>query len=101
MELLNTYSTARVNTNTYNLTYTFPDNCNAVVSHKDGVYYVKITLKKGQTQPSAICVTDNIICDQCDGVIEVQFVQQDYDLIECTYGNGTSTKPSVKIFING
>ncbi len=101
MELLGTYSTARVNTNTYNLTYTFPENCNAVVNHKDGIYFVKISLKKGQTQPSAIYVTDNIICDGCDGIVEVQFVQQNYDPIECAYGDGTSTKPSVKIFING
>lgn len=103
MELLGTYSTARINTNSYSLTFSFPDNCNALVSHKDGVYGVIIKLNKGQTQPSSNYVTDNVICEQYNGVIEIQFVQQNYNPIgdDDIIGNGTLTKPKLKILIDG
>ncbi|UPQ79519.1 hypothetical protein M0M57_01465 [Flavobacterium azooxidireducens] len=101
MELLGTYSTARINTNSYNLTFSFPDNCNAIVSHKDGVYSVAINLNKGQTQPSSNYITDNIICNQYNGCIEIQFVQQNFNPIGGDWGDGNSTKPKVKIFVNG
>jgi hypothetical protein len=100
MELLGTYSTARIDTNSYNLTFSFPDNCTAVVSHKDGVYSVAINFKKGQTQPSSNYITDNVICNQFNGCIEIKFIQQNYNPIVGDNGNGTSTRPSVKIFIN-
>ena len=101
MELLGTYSTARINTDSYNLTYTFPDNCNAILTHKDGVYTVAIKLKKGQIQPSTNYITDNVICNQYNGVIEIQFLQQNFNEIGGDWGDGTSTKPKVKIFVNG
>ncbi|RAR48937.1 hypothetical protein [Flavobacterium lacus] len=102
MELLGTYSTARINTNSYNLTYSFPDNCNAVVSNKEGVYCVTINFKKGQTKPSSNYISDNVICEDYNGVIEIQFVQQNYNPIGNgdDNGNGTSTKPKVKIYVN-
>lgn len=101
MELLGTYSTSRIDTNSYNLTYSYPENCNVVVSHKDGLYSVAINLKKGQTQPSSKYVTENEICNQLNGIIEIQFIQQNYNPIGGDFGDGTSTKPKVKIFVNG
>lgn len=101
MELLGTYSTARIDTNSYNLTFSFPDNCNAVVSHKDGVYSVAVNLKKGQTQPSSNYVTDNVICNQYEGCIEIKFVQQNFNPIGGDWGDGTATKPKMKILIDG
>lgn len=103
MELLGTYSTARINTNSYNLTFNYPDNCIALVSDKNGLYSIAISLKKGETKPSLNYITDNVICNQYDGCIEIQFVQQNYKLIGNgdDNGNGTATKPKMKIFING
>jgi hypothetical protein len=101
MELLGTYSTARIDTNSYNLTYSFPDNCNAIVTDKNGFYSIAISLKKGQTKPSSNYISDDIICNQYNGAIEIQFVQQNYDPIGDDWGDGTSTKPKVKIFVNG
>lgn len=101
MELLGTYSTARIDTNNYNLTYTFPDNCDAIVSSKQGIYFVAISLKKGETKPSSNFITDKVICNQYNGCIEIQFVQQNYNPIGGDWGDGTSTKPKLKIFVNG
>ena len=72
MELLGTYSTVRIDTNSYNLTYSFPDNCNAIVTDKNGFYSVAISLKKGQTKPSSNYISDDIICNQYNGAIEVK-----------------------------
>ena len=101
MELLGTYSTARINTNSYNLTFSFPDNCNAVVTQKDGLYSVAINFNKGQTQPSSNYITDNVICNQYEGCIEIQFIQQNYNPIGDDNGDGNSTKPRMKILVDG
>lgn len=98
MELLATYSVTRIDTNSYNLVFSFPDNCNFNVSHKDGVYSITITLKKGQTQPSQNYVTENIICTQYNGCIDIQFIQQlvPQGNLEAEMAN----KPRMKISIN-
>jgi hypothetical protein len=101
MELLGTYLTERANTDNYKLTYYFPDNCDTNFTQKDGVYAVEIKLKKGQTQPSTNYISDTINCTQYNGVIEIVFVQQNYDPIGGDWGDGTSTKPKVSIHING
>jgi hypothetical protein len=101
MELLSTYLTERVNKDNYKLTYYFPDNCDTSFSQKDGVYAVEIKLKKGQTQPSTNYISDTINCTQYNGQIEIVFVQQIYNPKEDGWGDGTATKPKMKIFVNG
>jgi hypothetical protein len=101
MELLGTYLTERANTDNYKLTYYFPDNCDTNFTQKNGVYAIEIKLKKGQTQPSTNYISDTINCSQYNGEIEIIFVQQIYDPLVESWGDGTATKPKVKIFVNG
>lgn len=100
MELLSTYSVKRIDTNTYELTFDYPDNCTAVVTEKGGVYSITIFLKKGETNPSSNYISETIICKEFDGCIEIQFIQQNIDE-NGEYGVKTATKPSIKIHTNG
>ncbi|MEZ4837963.1 hypothetical protein [Flavobacterium sp.] len=101
MELLGTYSTERIDTDNYKLTYFYPDNCTTGVTEKDGVYSITIDLQNGQTQPSAKFISAEINCKQYNSEIEIIFIQQSYNSIENNWGAGTASKPKVKIFVNG
>lgn len=96
MELLGTYNISRVDEKNYTLVYEIPDNCNFSVADKDGVYAITIELKPGQTEPSLKYVTETLNCEAFDGIIDIKFIQQDYENLGATY----STKPKVKVLVN-
>lgn len=101
MELLRTYVTERIDTENYKLTYNFLDNCDITLTQKDGFYSISIALKKGETQTSSIYVTNHLICTQCNGSIEIQFVQQNFNPILNNWDGGNSTRPRMKISLDG
>lgn len=96
MELLGIYTIARVDEKNYNLIYEIPDNCDFSVADKDGVYAITIELKPGQTEPSQKFVTETVDCEAFEGVIDIKFIQQDYENFGATY----ATKPKIKVIIN-
>ncbi|WP_396184060.1 hypothetical protein [Flavobacterium sp.] len=96
MELLGTYTITRIDEKNYTLIYEIPDNCDFSASDKDGVYAITIELKPGETEPSLKYITETLNCEAFAGIIDVKFIQQDYENLGATY----STRPKVKILIN-
>lgn len=77
---------------TFTLSFSIPDNCEYTLTIKDGVYWIFITLKPGQTKPSANYIPYTIKLDAIDSVVSVQFEQQGYE-----DGNTTTLRPKIRV----
>ncbi|WP_333693902.1 hypothetical protein [Flavobacterium sp.] len=98
MELLGSYSISRLTTDTYNLSYNIPVNCETSVKQNDDLFEIFITLKENETQPSVVFFTETTICTAYNNLIYIEFHQQDLS----NNANGNSLKkPTIRIDVNG
>lgn len=97
MELLDTYLIERTDTENYTVEFKIPDNCSHSFVIKGSLTKIKIQLKTGETAPSSNLHTYNINVTAHNNLIEIEFLQQDWE-------NNMSTfvkRPKVRIDIIG
>lgn len=84
------YSINTTNGSSFTLTFSIPDNCEYSISVVEGVYWIYVKLKTGETVPSNKYVTYTEKLDLIKGVVSVQFEQ------ECD-GTTTILRPKIRI----
>jgi len=98
MELLGSYSISRLSTDSYNLSYNIPVNCESNLKQNDDLYEIHITLKENETEPSAVFFTETTLCTAYNNLIYIEFHQQELS----NNSNGNSIKkPTIRIDVNG